>query len=220
MKILIVDDHALVRAGLRQVLSALDDALEVLDAADCTRAFDLARQHTDLALVLLDYHLPGMNGQEALEIFRAQRPDLPIIMLSGSINPLLKRQVLNQGAAAFLTKSGNSGELILAIRSILAGDLYTPSESRSTQQDNPLTPVQEQPSSPNFTRRQEEVLQLLLDGFSNKEIGKVLSLSDETIKNHVTIILRRLEVSNRTQAAGEASRFGYFKSSSTASVKL
>ncbi len=225
MKILIVDDHALVREGLRQVLKGLGDDLEVLDAPSCQSAFELVRQHANLDLVLLDYHLPDMNGQEALNVFSIQHPELPIIMLSGFMNPVLMRQVLNKGAAAFLPKSGNSDELLSAIRLILAGDVYSPPKATIPQATIPQAsgmlgaPGTDAPA-PNFTPRQEEVLQLLLDGYANKEIGKMLSLSDETVKNHVSAILRGFEVSNRTQAVMAASRFGYFRSGTSSTTKV
>lgn len=220
MKILIVDDHALVREGLRQVLKGLGDDLEVLDAPSCQRAFELVRQHVNLDLILLDYHLPDMNGQEALDVFSSQHPELPIIMLSGFMNPLLMRQVLNKGAAAFLPKSGHSDELLSAIRLIMAGDVYLPPELTLTQASGILGAPGTDAPSPNFTPRQEEVLQLLLDGYSNKEIGKLLSLSDETVKTHVSAILRGFEVSNRTQAVMAASHFGYFRSGTSSTTKV
>ncbi len=218
MKILIVDDHALVREGLRQVLRGLDNDVEVLDAANCARAFELARQHANLDLVLLDYHLPDMNGQEALEVFACQHPELPIIMLSGYMNPLLMRQVLNKGAAAFLTKSGNSDELLSAIRLVLAGGVYLAPETIPSNGSGLLDESVVEAPAPNLTQRQEEVLQLLLDGYSNKEIGKTLSLSDETVKNHVSAILRGFEVNNRTQAVMAASRLGYFRSGTSSAI--
>ncbi len=212
MKILIVDDHDLVREGLRQVLKALGDDVEVLDAPNCKFAFELVRQHTSLDLVLLDYQLPDMSGLEALHIFNNQHPELPIVMLSGFINPLLMRQVLSQGAAAFLHKSGNSEELLSAIKVILAGDVYSPPVGTLAQLSGMLGASSPNTPSPKFTPRQEEVLQLLLDGYSNKEIGKTLSLSDETVKNHVSALLRGFDVTNRTQAVMAASRFGYSRS--------
>jgi DNA-binding NarL/FixJ family response regulator len=220
LKILIVDDHALVREGLRQVLKGLGDDVEVLDAPSCQSAFELVRQHANLDLVLLDYHLPDMNGQEALEVFSDQHPELPIIMLSGFMNPLLMRQVLNKGAAAFLPKSGNSEELLSAIRLILAGEAYLPPKSSQTPSSGMLGAPGTDLASPNFTPRQEEVLQLLLDGYSNKEMGKMLNLSDETVKNHVSALLRGFDVSNRTQAVLAASRFGYFRSGTSSSTKV
>lgn len=219
MKILIVDDHALVCEGLRQVLKGLGDDLEVLDAPSCQSAFELVRQHANLDLVLLDYHLPDMNGQEALDVFSRLHPELPIIMLTGFMNPLLMRQVLNKGAAAFLPKSGNSDELLSAIRVILAGDVYLPPQATLTATSGMLGASGSETPSPNFTPRQEEVLQLLLDGYANKEIGKLLSLSDETVKNHVSALLRGFDVSNRTQAVMAASRFGYFRSGTSSTPK-
>lgn len=212
MKILVVDDHALVREGLRQVLKGLDDEVEVLEAGSCTRAFELALMHADLDLVLLDYHLPDMNGLQALDVFALQVPELPIIVLSGSVNPKIMRQVMNKGAAAFLTKSGMSDELLSVTRLVLAGDVYVPPElmalSASALMDEPAA----DPLAPQFTPRQEEVLYLLLDGYTNKEIGKMLSLSDETVKNHISGILRGFGVQTRTQAVLAANRHGYARS--------
>lgn len=209
MKILVVDDHALVREGLRQVLKGLDSDVDVLEAGSCSRAFELAGQHTDLDLVLLDYHLPDMNGLEALDVFACQHPELPIIVLSGSVNPRVMRQVLSKGAAAFLTKSGMSDELLSVTRLVLAGDVYVPPELMAVSAGTPATELPAESAAPQFTPRQEEVLSLLLDGYANKEIGRMLSLSDETVKNHVTAILRGFGVTTRTQAVLAANRHGY-----------
>jgi DNA-binding NarL/FixJ family response regulator len=212
LKILVVDDHALIREGLRQVLKGLDEEVEVLDAGSCTRAFELARMHEDLDLVLLDYHLPDMNGLQALDVFARQAPELPIIVLSGSVNPKIMHQVMNKGAAAFLTKSSMSDELLSVTRLVLAGDIYLPPEltaiSASSQKDEAAADL----LTPQFTPRQEEVLYLLLDGYTNKEIGKMLSLSDETVKNHISGILRGFGVQTRTQAVLAANRHGYARS--------
>jgi len=209
LKILVVDDHALVREGLRQVLKGLDSDVDVLEAGSCSRAFELAGQHTDLDLVLLDYHLPDMNGLEALDVFACQHPELPIIVLSGSVNPRVMRQVLSKGAAAFLTKSGMSDELLSVTRLVLAGDVYVPPELMAASAGTPATELPAESTAPQFTPRQEEVLSLLLDGYANKEIGRMLSLSDETVKNHVTAILRGFGVTTRTQAVLAANRHGY-----------
>lgn len=213
LKILVVDDHALVREGLRQVLKGLAADVDVLEAGLCSRAFELADQHADLDLVLLDYHLPDMNGLEAMDVFAREHPELPIIVLSGSVNPRIMRQVMNKGAAAFLTKSGMSEELLAVTRLVLAGDVYVPPELLAAMSSQPEAEPQTTPSAPQFTPRQEEVLYLLLDGYANKEIGRMLSLSDETVKNHVTAILRGFGVTTRTQAVLAANRHGYVRSS-------
>jgi len=211
LKILVVDDHALVRAGLCQVLQGLvaDEATEVFEAPDCARAFVLAASHPDLDLVLLDYHLPDMNGLAALNIFGDRHPELPVVILSGSANPSIAQRVLAQGAAGFVTKSGLSDELLHALRQVLSGEVYSPVEFRPTPSE---TTQSADIKPPVFTPRQQEVLQLLLGGYSNRDISDQLSLSDETVKNHVSSILRGFGVRTRTQAALEAGRWGYAKS--------
>lgn len=201
LKILVVDDHALVREGLRQVLKGLQNDVEVLEAPHCARAFELAALHPDLDLVLLDYHLPDMDGLTALKVFGQRHPELPIFMLSGSVNPQVMRQVLAQGAAGFITKSSMSEELMSALRQVLTGDVYMPPELLMAPGAGNL--------EPQLTPRQEDVLYLLLDGHSNKEISHTLQLSDETVKNHVTAILRGFGVQTRTQAVLAAARYGY-----------
>jgi DNA-binding NarL/FixJ family response regulator len=211
LKILVVDDHALVREGLRQVLKGLDEHVDVLDAPTCGRAFELAAQHPDLDLVLLDYHLPDMNGLAALAIFGKNQPELPIVMLSGSVNPRVMRQVLEQGASGFMTKSSLSDDLLDVIRRVLDGEIFTPPEllnsSESLQSDEALST----PATFVLTPRQEEVLYLLMDGYANKDISRNLGLSEETVKNHVTAILRGFDVQTRIQAVIAASSHGYIR---------
>ena len=212
MKILVVDDHALIREGLRQILKGLDSEVQVLEAGSCARAFELAFAHVDLDLVLLDYHLPDMNGLQALDVFSRQAPELPIIVLSGSVNPKIMQQVMNKGAAAFLTKSGMSEELLSVTRRVLAGEVYVPSAVSALSAAALGDETAPKLDAPQFTPRQEEVLYLLLDGYSNKEISKMLSLSDETVKNHISGILRGFGVQTRTQAVLAANRHGYSRS--------
>ena len=118
MKILVVDDHALVREGLRQVLKGLDEQVEVLEAAHCARAFEVAALRPDLDLVLLDYHLPDMNGLDALDVFRREHPELPIDMLSGSVDPHIIRRVLTKGAAGFVSKAAISDDFLSVVQLI------------------------------------------------------------------------------------------------------
>jgi DNA-binding NarL/FixJ family response regulator len=205
VKILVVDDHALVREGLRQVLKGLEENLEVLQAGNCEQAFVLAHRHGDLDLVLLDYHLPDMNGLDALAIFGERHPELPIVLLSGSANTQIMRQVLQAGAAGFVTKSCVSDELLRAVRSVLDGDIYLPQELTSSPPPNQQDPI----GRPLLTQRQDLVLRCLLDGLANREIAEQLHVSEETVKTHVAAILRHFDVQNRTQAVVAAARIGY-----------
>ncbi len=212
LKILVVDDHALVREGLRQVLKGLDEQLEVLEAAHCERAFELAVLHPDLDLVLLDYQLPGMNGLEALALFGQNHPELPVVMISGSVDRRLVRQVMALGAVGFIAKASLSSDLLSILQTVLAGQIYVPAEFlASSAASNEI----DAPGGPQLTARQEDVLKLLLDGRSNKEISAVLELSDETVKNHVSALLRAFGVQTRVQAVLAAAEHGYSRAAST-----
>lgn len=212
MKILVVDDHALVREGLCQVLKGLDESVCVLQASTCALAFATAHSHADLDLILLDYHLPDMNGLDALKIFGQRHPELPIIMLSGSVNIPIMRQVVRSGAAGFVTKSSLSEELLRAIREVLDGGVYVPQEMEPIHTPDIRESVLDKPA---LTQRQELVLRGLLDGRTNREISEVLNISDETVKSHVAAILRHFDVQNRTQAVVAAARRGYRGSANT-----
>jgi len=186
------------------------EATEVLQAGDCTRGFEHAKNHPDIDLVLLDYHLPDMSGLAALTIFGKKHPELPVVILSGSANPSIMQRVLAHGAAGFITKSGVSDKLIQALRRVLDGEVYASSAFGPLDAGGDTN---QQVTPPVFTPRQEEVLRLLLEGCSNREISETLGLSDETTKTHVTSILRGFGVKTRMQAALEAGRWGYGKTS-------
>ena len=204
MKILVVDDHALVREGLRQVLRGLEDNTEVLQAGTCQQAFAYAASHGDIDLILLDYHLPDMNGIEALEVFGSRHPELPVMLLSGTSNLDVMHQAMRKGAAGFIGKSSLSDTLLQAVRQVLDGDIYIPPDLRET----PAPPLAADGRG-HLTQRQELVLLSLLDGKSNREIAESLHISEETVKSHVAAILRHFEVQNRTQAVVAAARAGY-----------
>lgn len=205
VKILVVDDHALVREGLSQVLKALADEVAVLQAGTCAQAFDLSSRHPDLDLVLLDYHLPDMTGLDALPLFRRRFPELPVLLLSGSANAQILHQAVKAGAAGYIQKSGVNDELLCAVRKILDGEVLVSGPAsgvtRAVDGYTKLTP------------RQELVLLGVLDGLSNKDISDRLGISEETVKTHVVAILRYFDAQNRTQAVTAAMQEGYRPSS-------
>jgi len=166
--------------------------------------------HPDLDLVLLDYQLPGMNGLQALTLFGKNHPELPVVMISGSVNPRIVRQVMQQGAVGFIAKASLSSELLAILEKILAGEVYLPTEVLAALglPDQPPTGT-----PPQLTSRQQDVLTQLLDGRSNKDIGELLQLSDETVKNHVSALLRAFDVQTRTQVVLAAAQYGYVKAS-------
>ncbi len=215
MKILVVDDHALVREGLCQVLQGLKagEATEVLQAATCSRAFELAHFNPDLDLVLLDYRLPDMSGLAALEIFGQRHPELPVVILSGSANPSVIQHARDLGAAGFVTKSCLSDNLLSTLRNILAGDIGLASNFSPLGEEIYGAPIKKN-APPVLSPRQQDVLCLLLSGMTNRQIGEQLSLGSETVKFHVSNILRIFGASTRTQAVLEAKRWGYDQLSS------
>jgi DNA-binding NarL/FixJ family response regulator len=147
-----------------------------------------------------------MTGLAALDIFGQRHPELPIVMLSGSANTQIMRQVLQNGASGFVTKSTLSDELLHAVRLVLNGDVYSPRELEGRSDFGALEAATDKAP---LTQRQELVLRELLDGRSNKEIGTTLNVSEETVKTHVAAILRHFDVQNRTQAVVAAARSGY-----------
>ncbi len=211
MKILVVDDHALVREGLCQILQGLDENIEVYEAADCAAAFEVASLHNDLDLVLLDYQLPDMSGLDALDCFGEKYPEVPVVMLSGMGNQLLMRQALDKGAAGFITKTGSSKDLLQSLRQVLDGEILVPPELLSGAPDDG-TGSGGTAAPRQLTPRQEQVLYLLLDGYSTRDISEKLFLSEETTKTHVSAIIRAFGAKTRLQAVLAAGRYGYVKS--------
>jgi len=213
LKILIVDDHELIREAMRQVLKQLDANIEVMEGANCVDALTLADQHPDLDLILLDIQLPGTSGLEALSKFRERHPAIPVVVLSGSESRDDIMRAIDGGAMGFIPKSQPSRVMINALRLVLAGGVYLPVEFLGLPAASPAAPLPNAatvrtPADLGMTGRQSEVLALLVQGKPNKLICRDLGLAEGTVKIHVTAILRALGVANRTQAVIAVSRLG------------
>jgi DNA-binding NarL/FixJ family response regulator len=220
MKILVVDDHALIRTALRGVLGELDRDVTVLEARDCRSAFDLIDAQPDLDLVLLDLNLPGMHGLAALDDLRARHPALPVVVLSSANDRASVMQALEQGAMGYIPKLSSNEVLISALRLVLSGGIYIPPEILARLESPPAAdrqsaaasersgPPRRTPADLGLSERQAQVLRLLLEGKSNKLICRELDLAESTVKNHVTLILKALNVTSRTQAVIAAARMG------------
>jgi two-component system, NarL family, nitrate/nitrite response regulator NarL len=201
MKLLIVDDHAVVREGLAAVLAQSGGAT-VLQAAGAAEALALVETHTDLDVALLDLAMPGMDGIAAIQEFSRRRPELPVIVLSSSEDPDDIRRALGLGALGYIPKSASAQTLLSAIAFVIGGNVYVPPSILTS--DAPTS----NGSALRLTERQFDVLRLLCEGRSNKEIANLLVLSDKTVKTHVTAIFRSLNVVSRTQAAAAARKLG------------
>ncbi|EKV28627.1 two-component response regulator [Caenispirillum salinarum AK4] len=211
MKILIADDHELFRDGLRLVLSDLGPDLTVIEASSYDQTLEITNQEDDLDLVLLDLVMPGMPWSEGLGAVKRRLPKVPVVILSASEDRRLVLEAVRLGAAGFIPKTSSSKVMLSALRLVMSGGVYLPpaliDENAVTGRDAMAGPDLSLDATP-LTPRQREVLALLGQGKSNKEIARILNLSEGTVKLHVTAILKALNVSNRTGAVVAASRLG------------
>jgi NarL family two-component system response regulator LiaR len=203
IRILIVDDHAVVRQGLKMFL-ALDDELEVIgEAANGEEAIRRARELAP-DVVLMDLLMPQMDGIAATEVIRRELPDVEVIALTSVLEDRAVYGAVRAGAIGYLLKDTQADELCRAIRAAAAGQVQL-----SPQAAQRLMREVQVPQSPEkLTARETEVLRLLAQGMSNKEIGASLVIGIKTVKTHVSSILSKLGVPSRTQAALYAMRIG------------
>tara|TARA_B110000977_G_scaffold124300_1_gene159293 strand:- start:208 stop:885 length:678 start_codon:yes stop_codon:yes gene_type:complete len=204
MHALIVDDHAFVCVGLKAtLLDGLSD-IKVSTASDGTKALDILRNDS-IDLAVIDLFMPGGDGGfDFIDIVCRTYPKLPIIVLSASENPAHIRKCLDIGAKGFVTKSAPKEILFTAITKVLSGDRYIPNALLKVDGDSGRGNSDPQTSTDNVTQllteRQLDILELISKGLSNKLIARQLFLSENTVKVHVSAILRALSLSNRTQA--------------------
>lgn len=198
MRVLLADDHNLVRDALKSYLERLEPSAEVLTAESLGDAVEEAHRAGKLDLVILDLKMPGMNGLDGLRRMREARPGVPVVLMSGGASQDEVRAALDLGAKGFLPKTLTGPALVSAIRLILAGERFVPFDAFETgPEEAPAGPAGTSP----LTQREREVLGYLEKGWSNKEIARALDLQEVTIKLHIRGICRKLGAKNRTQAA-------------------
>jgi DNA-binding NarL/FixJ family response regulator len=217
MKVLIGDDHRLFRDGIRLQLQEFGEAVSVVDAANFSEVFAGLRDADDMDLALIDLGMPGMDWREALGVLARDYPSLPVVVVSATDDRGVIMAALELGVAGYIPKTSSGEVMINALRLVLAGGVYLPQEilahaggfgAARERSENAEFPGN---ASSGLTPRQLEVLRLIADGKSNKEIGSLLGLSDSTVKTHISSILRTLKSSNRTQAILTASRMGILR---------
>ena len=212
MKILIADDHQMIREGLKPTLAGLDASLKVVEAWDAASLWDAAKRHLDLDLALVDLNMPGMNGAETIGELRGRFPALPVIVVSGVESRLEVESVLRAGASGYIPKSATAQVIVCAIRLVQAGGIYLPplllgeAPVPANLADLPVTGPDEPESSdiPALTARQNEILALLAQGLSNKMIARALDANELTVRGHLRRIFDVLGVRNRTSAVIKA----------------
>ena len=202
MKIMIVDDHPVMREGFAALLASVGKQTVVLQVSTVTEALRLLVDHADIDLVVLDLLMPGLGGFDAITQMSRAHQSLPLIVLSSSENPQDVRKALALGALGYVPKSASPTCLLAAIKLVINGDIYVPplilGEDVAVGNAERKSAIA---SDNQLTGRQIEVLRLLADGLANRAIADRLDLSEKTVKAHVTAIFKALNVINRTQAA-------------------
>jgi DNA-binding NarL/FixJ family response regulator len=209
--ILIVDDHPLFIDGIRYFINLLDDDVEIMEATSVDEAVRKLDSGAPLDLLLLDLHMPGLDGLSIMQHKRIRNTCLPVIIISGEDDPHAINSVIAAGAMGFIPKSYSGKKLLGALRTVMGGEIFMPDEMRN-QRQSPLRLDDEHDrdalGNSGITKRQYEVLKLLARGYSNKQISGMLFLTENTVKVHVSALLRALGAANRTECVSIARHHG------------
>jgi len=194
VRVLLADDHALVRAGIRALLQNLDGVAVVAETGNGAEVLEFARAHRP-DVVLLDISMPGLGGLEVSAQLRDALPDVRVVMLSMHANEEYVLQALRAGAAGYMLKDSATAELELALKAVMQGETYlSPPISKQVVEGYVQRVGAEQTASDNLTPRQRQVLQLIAEGHSTKEIAHRLNLSVKTVETHRAQLMERLQI--------------------------
>jgi DNA-binding NarL/FixJ family response regulator len=215
MKILIVDDHALVRRGMHYVVKEGFPDAEVTEAESAAAALEHVNGGADVDLALVDVRMPDLDGLELLRALKADRPEMPVIMLSTYDNAPYVKRALADGASGYLLKDATPEDLSQAITVALSGsgNVLSPRVIQNLFEEHEAagrdaSAANGRRGEYNLTQREHDILELLAEGRANREIAQRLYLSEKTVKAHLAAIFRKLGVTNRTQAAMMAVQMG------------
>ena len=203
INVLIADDHVLMRQGLKQILELEKDIAVIAQASNGNDAVKLAREHRP-DIILMDINMPGINGLQAIKEIKQEKLQCRIIVLTIHEDREYLFKTLQMGAEGYVLKDAEPSVLVEAIRNVHSGQSYIqPNMTRELVREfNRVTlHEKEKNDARDLTAREIEVLELIAEGMINKEIAKQLYISEKTVKNHVSNIFRKLDVSDRTQAA-------------------
>ena len=203
--LLIADDHPLFREALRGAILRLLPSATLREAEDTDGLYAMVEADADADLLLLDLNIPGANGFSALVYLRAQYPELPVVVGSAREEPAVMRRALDHGAMGFIPKSVDAQTLGDAVRQVLEGNRWAPAAAGNAPA---ATPDEQEVAERirELTPQQFRVLQMLATGLLNKQIAFELGVAEATVKAHMSVILRKLGASNRTQAVLVAGR--------------
>lgn len=204
MRILLADDHAMVRDGLIPFLERLQPGTSVVEAATFAEAAGAVRDAPDIGMVILDLYMPGMEGLAGLTALRAEFPNLPIVILSGSTKPEDAFRAMELGASGFVPKTMRGETILGVLRLVLSGEKYVPPflfEYRDRVGSSAPAPAGGDTPLSGLTPREVDILNMVVDGAPNKVIARALNLQEVTVKAHLRNMFRKLGVANRTEAA-------------------
>lgn len=200
VRVMITDDHSMIREGLKNLLE-LDGDIEVVeeavDGADCLAKLDAANPD----VLLLDINMPKMNGLEVLKVLKDRRSKVKVLVLTVHNETEYLMKAVDIGIEGYVLKDSESAELKKAIFSIVDGEIYIQPSLIPALNAKRIEKKEDENKIDDLTKRELEVLKLLAVGMYNKEIAEKLNISERTVKNHVSNIFKKLEVTDRTQAA-------------------
>lgn len=202
LRLLVVEDHALVREGLLATLKNLGEETRTFGVADANEAIGVLEAE-DIDMMILDLMLPGIKGQTFLPLVVRRFPTIPVVVLSALDDADTVAQVMKAGASGFVSKSGSSNELLKALHAVLEGEIYLPPKLRALTNRSESAHGEGKTLAQRFglTTAQVRVLGLLSEGRGNRQIGELLGLTEGTVKIHVSAIMKAMGVSNRSEAA-------------------
>lgn len=215
IKVLLADDHALFRDGMRYVLQQLAEEVVIIDTGNFAEALQLVNAHPDLDLALLDLNMPDSQGVPSLQLFHQRFPDVPLVVISGSDQREDIENVMNLGAMGFISKMSPGKVMLSALHMVMDGGVYVPPQllqqavAKLESGQALLDKRSQRAGKFGLTPRQLEVLQLIGAGLGNKDISSKLDLAEGTVKIHIAAIYQALHVSTRTEAVATARRFGF-----------
>ena len=211
IRILIADDHGVLRAGLRALLSAESDLEVAGEAADGREALRLVSE-LDPDVVLLDVNMPGPDGIEVTRRLKAVKPEVRVLILTVHEDEGLLREAIRAGASGYILKRAVESELIYAIHAVWRGDLYVhPAMTRALLQDLHSTLVADEAPVEPLTPREMEVLRLIAEGHTNRQIAEVLSISVRTVESHRANLMGKLGLHSRVELVRYAKRHGFLE---------
>ncbi len=198
MKILLVDDHGLFRAGLCRLLQDLDPNLAIEEARSVGSAEQFSGRIFDL--ILLDLNMPDAKGIDALSRVKVSFPDSTVVVISGEEDPRIIHSVIDGGASGYIPKSSEPNILLVALRLVLEGGVYLPRQAMAVLEKVTVTKDPKQQELERLTGRQRQIFAMAVKGISNKQIARDLELSVNTVKSHLSTVYREMGFHNRTEA--------------------